>query len=115
MGRIKNVSLYPLDKEINLEEYLVGTDGGGGITMNYKLKQVLASFADAGPQLTILYSDVEGVTYDYHAGNKYNGSWIVIRYNQDNITTRLVATQDNNPMYLNVHNAWSNKETLTYK
>jgi hypothetical protein len=116
MARIKNQVLYPLDQEIDLEEYIIGTNSGTtGTTLNYKLRHLWSSFAKAGPQLTILYYDVDTPgLYDFHGGNRYNAEWMIIRYDKSNVANRLIAEESSNPIYNNIHDAWTNKDTLTY-
>jgi hypothetical protein len=115
MGRIKDLTLYPLDATRSLEEYVVGTDGLAGTTLNYKLRDMWASFNEAGPSITISKNDIDGLTlYDYHGGTRYDGKWVVIRYDKADVAVRVVAEESTNPTYTDLATAWTNRATLTY-
>jgi hypothetical protein len=116
MARIKDTVLYPLDTDQNLEEYVIGTNSDlGKTTHNYKLRDIWAAFNEAGPSVTILNNDIDGVTlYDYHGGIRYDGSWLVIRYDKADVAVRLVADEVSNPSFVDLATAWTNRATLTY-
>lgn len=117
MGRIENTDKYPLDTEVELTDYVIGTHNIGEKkrTRNYMILDMFRAFQSYAGSVNMTLADIDSLTYDYYGGEYgKDNDWVVIKYLKSDINQKTQATFGLNMTIQTLTDAWTNRETLIY-
>ena len=117
MGRIANTNKYPFDTDVELTDYIVGTNNIGvkKSTRNYQISALFDAFLTFAGVTCMTLNDIISVTYDYYGGiYGKDDDWVIFRYLKTDLNQKGQAAIASNLQYSDLATAWTNKDTLNY-
>jgi hypothetical protein len=117
MGRIENTNKYPFDTDVEITDYVIGTNNIGAKkrTRNYMILDLFRAFEAYSGLTYMTLNDIESLTYDYYGGiYGQDGGWVLFRYLKTDLNQKVQATVGLNPTKANLAAAWADRDTLNY-